>query len=228
MNPIPYIDIHRHSPTREADTVVVKNIYPGDGFAAFSGRNFYSVGLHPWHLGSPDENNRSMELVENALEFDHVIMVGEAGLDKVCQKDFNEQMRVFEAHAYMAEEFNVPLVVHCVRAFNEVMELRKKMKPAMPWIMHGYNGSLQMTQQLARHGFRFSFGENLYRPASKAIESFKYLPLELIFFETDEFDGEVETIYRQGAKIKGVSLDFFKKEVWDNFNRIEHSLVGRF
>lgn len=225
MNLIPYIDIHTHPFHDETDTVTVQNIYPGDGFGAFNGRNFYSVGLHPWHISSKKENNLALQMVEDALDFDHVIFVGEAGLDKVIEKDFVEQQRVFEAQAYMAEEFEYPLIIHCVKAYNEILELYKKMNPALPWIMHGYNGSLEMTKQLAGKGFLFSFGESLFQKNSKGIESFKYLPLNKVFFETDESDVEVEKMYEQGAILKGISREDLKTAVWINFNRIENTLT---
>lgn len=224
MNPIPYIDIHTHPYHNEKDTVTVQNIYPGDGFAAFTGRNFYSVGLHPWHIGATDENNTALQMVEEALEFDHVILVGEAGLDKLANTDFDEQKRVFEAQAYIAEEYQYPFIIHCVKALNEVIELRKKMNPAMPWILHAYNGSIEITKQIAEMNFMFSFGESLFNSSSKGIESFKYLPLDKIFLETDEQEIDVERIYEQGAKLKQISVENLKSAIWKNFNRIEKSL----
>lgn len=224
MNPIPYIDIHTHLFHNEAETITVQNIYPGDGFAAFTGQNFYSVGLHPWQITSEAENNEALQLVEDALEFDHVIFVGETGLDRLVNTDFKEQQRVFEAQAYMAEEYQYPLIIHCVKAFNEIIELRKKMNPAMPWIMHGYNGNLEITKQLADIGCLFSFGKSLFNKQSKGIESFKYLPLNLVFFETDESDRAVADIYKQGAKLKAISEEELKSAIWLNFNQIETSL----
>ena len=227
MNPIPFIDIHTHSNHYEQATVTVQNIFPGEGFGAFTGRNFYSVGLHPWHVASEEENNEALQLVEEALEFDHVIFVGEAGLDKLIEKDFAEQTRVFEAQAFMSEEYQYPLIIHCVKAYNEVMELRKKMQPVMPWILHAYSGSLELTQQLNNHGFLFSFGGLLFNSNAKAVDSFKYLPLDKIFFETDEMENDVSIIYEQGAKLKEISLEEIKVAVWKNFNRIERTLVDR-
>lgn len=227
MNSIPYIDIHTHKIRYEKNTVTVQNIFPGEGFAAFSGRNFYSVGLHPWHLGSKTENNEALGLLEEALEFDHVIFVGEAGLDKLTNTDFAEQKRVFEAQAFMAEEHQYPLIIHCVKAYNEVFETRKKMKPVLPWILHAYNGSIEMTKQLLDAGFLFSFGEILYHEKAKAIESFQFLPLETLFFETDECEEAVEKMYERGAELKEISLQQAKEAVWKSFNRIERTLVGR-
>jgi len=227
MNSTPFIDIHTHAARSGKDTITVQNIFPGEGFAAFNGRNFYSVGLHPWHIGTVQENNEALQMVENALEFDHVIFVGEAGLDKLVEKDFAEQQRVFEAQAFMAEEYQYPLVIHCVKAYNEVMELRKKMKPAMPWIIHSYNGSLEITKQMVEMGFLFSFGEILFRDNTKAIESFRYLPLNKVFFETDEADSAVEVMYKKAAALKQINLEELKYIVWKNFNRIEKTLSSR-
>jgi TatD DNase family protein len=228
MNPVPFVDIHTHPDRIESETIIVQNIYPGDGFAAFTGRNFYSVGLHPWHLKTPDDNNESLQMVEEALEFDHVCFVGECGLDKKIDVDFEEQKRVFRAHIFIAEEFKRPLIIHCVKAYNEVLEIHKKLHPEMPWIMHGYRGNVEMTEQMGKHGIMFSFGKSLFDENSKSIESLKRLPMEKIFFETDEYDKDVEKIYERAAVLKNVSIDILKNEVWNNFNRIESSLISRF
>jgi TatD DNase family protein len=228
MNSIPYIDIHTHLSLPEKEIITVQNINPGEKFAEFSGLNFFSVGLHPWYLQSFEENNGLLALVEEAVELDHVIFVGEAGLDKRCTTDFEEQKRVFEAQVIIAEENRMPLIIHCVRAYNEILEIHKKMKPEMTWIFHGYNGSLEMTRQLASENFLFSFGEILFLPGTKAIESFKYLPLNKIFFETDENNDHVEQMYRQGAMLKKMPVEEIKKATWDNFNRIENELISRF
>ena len=228
MKAVPYIDIHTHSSRGEKDTVRVKNIFPGEKFAAFTGRNFYSAGLHPWYIRSEKENNEALQLVEQALEFDHVIFVGEAGLDKRVKNDFAEQERVFEAQAFMAEEYRLPLVVHCVKAYNEVLELRKKMDPVMPWILHAYSGGIEQTQQLNLPGILFSFGKALYNPKAKMLAAFKTLSLDKIFFETDDNnDMDVNAMYERAAELKGISEEVLKTAVWKNFNKIEQTLADR-
>jgi TatD DNase family protein len=228
MNPVPFIDIHTHTNHIESETIIVQNIFPGESFESFTGRNFYSVGLHPWHLKTPEEKSELMLMVADALEFEHVCFVGECGLDKKVSVNFEEQIRVFKTHAFIAEEFKRPLIIHCVKAYNEVFEIHKRLLPEMPWIMHGYMGNVQITQQLAKRGFLFSFGKSLFDENSKSIESLKYLPMEKIFFETDEFEGNVEQIYERAAILKNVSLEILKTEVWNNFHRIESSLISRF
>lgn len=222
MLQIPFIDIHTHNPGVPNTAVVVKNLSPGEAIPAFTGKNFYSVGLHPWEIGSEQEDNNRMQMMEDALDFDHVIFVGECGLDRLAETVFGEQVRAFKAQAFMAEEYQKPLIIHCVKAWNEVAELHRQIRPAMPWIFHGYNGSVEFTRQLFDKSFMFSFGANLFRENAKAIDAFKILPLEKIFFETDEYEGPVETIYNRGAELKNIPVEALKEAVWENFNRIEN------
>ena len=222
MVPIPFIDIHTHKPEIADNSVTVRNLSPGDAIPAFTGKNFYSVGLHPWKIGTKAEDNHRMLMMEDALEFDHVIFVGECGIDKLAETVFDEQLRAFQAQAFMAEEYQKPLIIHCVKAWNEIVELHKKNKSSVPWIFHGYNGSVQLTQQLTGKNILFSFGELLFRENAKAAESFKILPLEKIFFETDESDRPVEKIYLRGAELKNISVEKLQEAVWENFNRIEN------
>ena len=148
--------------------------------------------------------------------------------DKKVETDFNEQIRVFKAQIFISEEYRRPLIIHCVKAYNEVFELHQKLHPEMPWILHGYQGNVNTTKQLGKNGMHFSFGKSLFFEKSKSIESLKFLPLEKIFFETDEFDQEVDKVYKKAAELKNVSLDILKNEVFNNFNRIESSLLARF
>jgi len=161
-------------------------------------------------------------MMEDALDLDHVIFVGECGPDKIAETDFDEQLRIFKAQAFMAEEYQKPLIIHCVKAWGEVISYHKKSEPTVPWIFHGYNGSLEITRQLMSKRFLFSFGEMLFRENSKAVESFRFLPFEKIFFETDEFAGKVEDIYQRGAELKNITVETLKEEVWENFNRLEN------
>ncbi|SHF87461.1 TatD DNase family protein [Mariniphaga anaerophila] len=218
----PFIDIHTHNKNTDPETVTVFNLEPGDPIHVFAGKNFYSVGLHPWKIKSEKDDDERMLMMEDALDLDHVIFVGECGLDKVTGAGFDEQMRAFSAQAFMAEEYGVPLIIHCVKAWNEVVELHKKNRPSVPWIFHGYNGSVELTRQLLDKNFLFSFGEALFRENGKAIESIKLLPLEKIFFETDMCKGPVEDMYKRGAELKNIPVENLKEAVWENFNRIEN------
>ncbi len=222
MSLLPFIDIHTHHDHFGTETVRIRNLFPGNNIPVFNGRNFYSVGLHPWEIKTKKENNVNLGLVQDALEFDHVIFIGECGLDKISGADFEEQKRVFIAQAIMAEEFQKPLIIHCVRAYNEIIELYNESRPSIPWILHGYSGNLEITKQLCDKNFLFSFGKLLFNEKAKASESFRVLPLQKIFLETDEFSGPVNGIYKKAAEIKNLTVEKLKEIIWSNFNRLEN------
>jgi TatD DNase family protein len=226
MHSVPFVDIHTHPDRNEPETIIVQNIFPGEPVAKFTGRNFYSVGLHPWHIKSEEVNDVLISMVKETLENDHVCFVGECGLDKLAKTNFEEQIRVFRAQVVLAEEWKRPVIIHCVRAYNEILELHVKIKPEIPWILHGYTGGPVLTKQLVQRGFYFSFGKSILNPKSKSIESLRWLPLDRIFFETDEFKGNVAEVYHHAAALKEVSPELLKQEVWNNFNIVECSLIS--
>jgi TatD DNase family protein len=222
VNPLPFIDIHTHKVHNSNVVVQVLNLMPGDPVPVFTGRNFYSAGLHPWKLLSEEENNDRLLMLEDALELDQVIFVGECGLDKLTTTDYQEQLRVFKAQVFMAEEYQKPLIIHCVKSWNETFEIYKANHPTVPWIFHGFNGSPELIRQFSGDNIWFSFGEWLLKGHTKAIESLKILPIEKVFFETDEFEGSVVSIYEMAAEIKRISVESLKESIWENFNRIEN------
>jgi TatD DNase family protein len=222
VNPFPFIDIHTHQVHKNSVVVQVLNLMPGDPVPVFTGRNFYSAGLHPWKLLSAEENNDRLLMLEDALELDQVIFVGECGLDKLSNTDYQEQIRVFKAQVFMAEEYQKPLIIHCVKSWNEVLEIYKTKHPSVPWIFHGFNGHPELIRQFSGDNIWFSFGEWLLKGHAKAIESLKILPLEKVFFETDVFDGSVGSIYEKAAEIMKISVESLKESIWENFNRIEN------
>lgn len=218
---IPFVDLHTHFLRKNESTITVRNLFPGENIPTFNGRNFFSVGLHPWEIKSEEENNERLEMMKDALELDHVIFMGECGLDKITETDFEEQKRVFKAQAFMAEEFKIPLIIHCVKAYNEVIELHKEVHPSVSWIFHGYSANRQISEQLVENDMLFSFGRILFNKNAKAIDSLRFLPLESVFFETDEYNGGIEEIYKRAAELRDLPIEEFKKSVWENFKRIE-------
>ena len=222
MKSFPFIDIHTHHAQGADGIVKVVNLFPGNNIPAFSGKNFYSVGLHPWSLKTKGENTNSLLMIEEALEFDHVLFAGECGLDKISGADFEEQKRVFIAQAIMAEEYQKPLMIHCVRAYNDIIELYNSHRPSVPWIFHGYTGSREMSEQLLQKQIFFSFGKVLFNEKTKAVDSLKFLPIEKVFIETDDSDLPLSAVYAKAAEIKDLSVQEFKEAVWKNFNRLEN------
>ncbi len=222
MDPLPFIDIHTHQAHSSNAVVRVLNLMPGDPVPAFMGRNFYSAGLHPWELLSESENNDRLRMLEDTLELDHVIFVGECGLDKLAASGYQEQIRVFKAHVFMAEEYQKPLIIHCVKSWNEIFDIYRENPPSVPWIFHGFNGNPELIKQFAGNNIWFSFGDWLLKDHKRTVESLKTLPIDNVFFETDIFKGSIKLIYEKASEVLGMPLESLKESIWKNFNRIEN------
>ena len=89
------------------------------------------------------------------------------------------QKEVFLAQANLAEETHKPLIIHCVKAWADLIACKKAVKPEMPWIIHGFRGNGELASQLVRLGFYLSFGDRFNPSALRAhgLISFSWRPM---------------------------------------------------
>lgn len=140
-------------------------------------------------------------LLTEAVLHPSVVAIGEAGLDKQAEKPIGEQVRVFSEQAKLAAEMGKPLVIHCVKAWDELLAVRKDFSSSDIWVIHGFRGNRQLAEQLIRKGLRLSFGEK-FNPEALRVAWPDYL-----FLETDESDKQIEEIYRLAADSLDISID---------------------
>jgi TatD DNase family protein len=175
--------------------LIIHNLSPAEALNDHSGR-VISAGLHPWHAGADWE--QQLGLLARIAGEERVAMIGEAGLDRMCATAFALQQKVFVKQAELAESVGKPLIIHCVKAWGEIMAARKLIRPDVAWIIHGFRGKPQLARQLLDGGFYLSFGEKFNEASLLAT------PLERLCTETDESMAPIEEIYRRVAAIKGV------------------------
>lgn len=173
-----------------------------------------SVGIHPWFLTESDADIR-LQVLQEAIKDSRIIALGEAGLDKLKGLSFGIQTSVFREEIALAEKHRLPMVIHCVKAFNELIRLKKELKPVQPWIVHGFRGKASVAKELLRHGCWLSYGA-LYQE-----EALKVTPVSRLFIETDESDEPIESVYCRIAASLGVSMEglaeVLKKSVQEVF-----------
>ena len=211
------IDIHTHKKKGTADIELI-NLFAQE-LSADTYLQTCTAGFHPWHLNDYDERtviNRLHDMADRP----EIAGIGECGIDLIIPVDLEKQKRIFLKQAGIAENKKKPLIIHCVKAYNELIRLRKLVNANMPWILHGYAAKLQITKQLLKYDFYFSFGEALLKEKQKAVDSLKIIPPEKLFFETDESDIHVSEIYSFAAKILKMDINNLKKQVFENYKRI--------
>ncbi len=218
-----FVNIHGHRQSNSIEEWVMQSLMAKDFPPDDIENGYYSVGFHPYNVGKVDERE-TLESVRKAVKHPRILAVGEIGLDKSIEVSLEDQFRIFEKQVEIAEAANLPVVLHVVRAFNEMITFMKAKQPVVPMIIHGYNGNAQMADQLVKAGFLISFGEAITGEHSKSIEALQRVPVEMMFLETDEGDLDIREIYQFAAGVKGISLDHLRVQLYEN----ARTHLGRF
>ena len=209
-----FLNIHTHKPHKDDE----KTILNLDLDALCPNEGWFSYGIHPWSFDDEHfDSEKALFLLEERLQYPNVVVLGEAGLDRLYKASFDRQMEVFERQIVLSERFSKPLIIHDVKCNNEMMALHKKYKPKQAWILHGFNGTGQDVRQLAEQGFCFSVGESLLHAERKIRKSILNIPLERLFFETDMADIDVVEVYQVAAEILGMSINALREQIFANF-----------
>ena len=158
----------------------------------------YSAGIHPWRANVTNLPDTMMQL-KQIVESPRVLLVGECGLDKRCDTSFEVQQQVLDAQIQLSEEVQKPMIIHCVKAWEEIVSLKKRHQPKQAWIIHGFRGKPQLMQQLIGAGFYLSFGR-LFNE-----ESIQQTPIGRLLLETDENDEcSIQAVYRSVANSRNI------------------------
>ena len=170
------------------------------------GEMWATVGFHPGHTDS-DSHHDPWEISEKQQEqFDYatflelarspeVVAIGECGLDYyradrgqgIADRVRDQQIKIFQQQIELAKEVRKPLVIHCRKAFSDLIEilnseLRILHSPA--GVVHFFSGSLDEARQLIDLGFSLGFG-GVITFARDYDEVVKNIPLDRMLLETD-------------------------------------------
>lgn len=211
LKPMDYFDIHTHRIPFHPSQAIVSidaSALPLDDKVVYA-----SIGIHPWHLTETNAENL-WEALKTSVTDQRIIAIGEAGLDKLRGASMSLQTAVFQQEIALSESFSLPMVIHCVRAFNELIQIRKSSKAKEPWIIHGFRGKPSVAQELLKHGCRISFGSHYQE------ESVKVTPLDCLFVETDESAESIEHIYLRIAQSKGISPEELAEAINKNVREV--------
>jgi len=188
-----YIDFHTHHIPAAEDVVAVVD-----------GRDTW--GIHPWDsLSQP---------LQGSGESGHLIVppsfggagggllaIGECGLDALKGPSLERQEEVFVQQIRLSEQTGKPLVIHCVKAIDRLLRLRKELQPTQPWMLHGFRGKPQQLQSLLDAGFFVGFG---FRHNE---ESLRLCPLDRLLLETDDSEEQpIAQLYKDVARLRGLQV----------------------
>lgn len=182
-----YIDFHTHHPAP-------------DGCFAWQ-QGVQTQGIHPWCAKEDDIT---------FYPTGDVLAIGECGLDKLCATPYDLQKEIFIHHIRLSESLRRPLLIHCVKALDDLLLLRRTYAPLQPWMVHGFRGKPQQLTTLIGSGFYVSFGRKYNE------ESLLSCPLNMMLLETDDDLCDIALLYADVARKRNVSLEALVEQMWEN------------
>ena len=195
---MPDINIHTHRPAVGETTLA-------------------TAGIHPWRAEECDIASAEALRASLGDELDNVQAIGETGLDFACTAAHDAQERLFRAHLGLAVQLSLPVVIHCVRAFEPVMKILAEY--AGPKVLfHGFVGSKEQALKAVGRGYFLSFGLRSLR-SPKTVEAMRTVPAELMFVETDDDDIAIGEIYRMAAAALGTEPETLRHRSDENYKR---------
>jgi TatD DNase family protein len=210
-----YFNLHTHQFTNQPDVLELVNQYPQEFDALIP---FYSIGIHPLYINE-NRLESDFKVVDEKLALPECLALGECGLDKRSETPFEVQQLVFEKQLALAEKHQKPVVMHCVAAFQELIEIKKRLKITVPMIVHGYSKKVELAKQLIDNGFYVSFGKNLLR--NPELESvFNSIPNDKFLLETDMVEEGIQEVYALAAKYKELELSELQEIVNKNYTTV--------
>ena len=191
---LPYVNIHTHRPTG-------------------SGIELRTAGVHPWDAATLAER---CGVLRRGVPRVHA--VGETGLDFVRGADRAAQLSALRTQLRLARERGLPVVLHCVRAFEPLMRELAASEPRAV-IFHGFIGSPEQARPALAKGYCLSFGERTFA-SPKTLAALRGTPLSQLFLETDDSPVPIAEIYARAAEAKGVPEEELQRAILDNYKRI--------
>lgn len=240
--------------------LLIPGVAPGqwERAAQLCGQNIglcYAAGIHPhwieqqqWFQKNADGllDEQTQEKIR-ALIGDEVAQsagsrsrscaaVGECGLDKMITTPMALQQQLLAIHIDIANQLHQPLIIHCVRAHNELIAQLKKSKIHYGGVIHAFTGSYETARQYVDMGFYLGVGGAItYERAQKTRTAVTKIPLEYLVLETDAPDMPLQG--RQGqrnspenipeiaqvlADLRGVSCADIAAATWTNALALFH------
>ena len=141
-----------------------------------------ALGIQPENL---DElNDENISFIEEHINDDKIVAVGEIGLDYHYDLDKERQKDLFKRQLDIARKYNKPVIVHSRDCIQETYDILKMYN--IKGIMHCYSGSVEMAKKFVEIGFFLGIGGiSTFKNSRKVVEVIKNIPIEYILLETD-------------------------------------------
>lgn len=189
-----------------------------------------TLGIHPEFVN--DYQKCDLEFITNNLEHKKIVAIGEIGLDYHYDTESKDkQKKLFEEQLKIAQECDLPVVVHSREATQDVIDILKKYN--VKGVIHSFSGSLEVAQIFIKMGFLLGINGVITFKNAHIKDVIKEIGLENIILETDSpyltphpdrgkrnDPSYVDNIAEFICELKGISKAELSKITNDNIKRM--------
>lgn len=207
-----FINIHSHFRPLAKDEITIRNAYYY-WIKQPVINQFLSVGIHPWGVTMPRFSS-TLEEIEEATHQPNVVAIGEIGIDYLYPNK-EVQKEIFLAQLQLAKQLQLPAIVHCVKALDDLFSILKT--HPHPIILHNFYAHESLTKKFCElPEVAFSLGKRyLYAKGHHQLYS-KIIPSHRLFFETDQMRVPVKQVYEKYSRDNSILLGDLSTQIWQN------------
>lgn len=203
------LNIHSHHAGFPNETVI-RNLTSHYETVAAGG--LFSLGIHPGFIEG--KGTAQWESLKQWARQPQVVAIGECGLDKRYPNNWTDQLSLFRQQIQLAVSLGKPLILHCVKAWEEVFSLLKTEKITVPVIFHGFNKTHELAVRITREGYYLSFGKALEKEGIR--NTLAQLPADRFFLETDDALLPIASVYEWAASALGIDQNSLSLQIQKN------------
>ena len=203
------LDCHTHRTDAEGALISVdpRQFDPQPGL-------WYSVGFHTWD-DVDTLTDDDFILLEQCARHPQVLAIGETGMDRLRGAGLDVQAAVFIHHLQLAAELDKPVIVHCVRAAQEILAARHQAGlTTVPIAIHGLRANEHVARMLLDAGCYLSFGIR-FNP-----DALRSTPLDRLLIETDDTPVTIQEVADAIAPVLQMSSEQVIKTAAGNAQRL--------
>ena len=187
------IDCHTHSRNADSNQRSMVCCSPDDNFEKYPA---FSLAIHPWDVDEGWKDKllilkQRIDALKASDSISRLKAIGETGIDKLRGGTMEQQIACFEAHLRLAKSLQKPVIIHCVKAYEQVLDVLARCKFSQPTIFHGFRGKPELAHRLLSKGFYLSFGQH-FNPYSLRLA----VSAHRCLIETDATGIDIFSVYQ--------------------------------
>ncbi len=147
---------------------------------------FAMMGLHPCSVKG--DYQKEIQVIKYWMNKRKFVAIGEIGIDLYWDKTFFEQQQdAFRTQIQLAQQYNLPYIIHSRNSFNETMDIVNEFKDNAPKaIFHCFSGNVEQAEQVIAAGnFKLGIGGVVTFKNSGLDKVVEAIDLKHIVLETD-------------------------------------------